>query len=29
MVALGETNDWRLGARIYDADDYCVGPELG
>jgi rhamnogalacturonyl hydrolase YesR len=25
MLALGETNDWKLGARFYDADDYCIG----
>ena len=25
MLALGEANDWKLGRRIYDADDHCVG----
>ena len=25
MLALGETNDWNLGSRLYDADDHCVG----
>jgi len=25
MLALGETNDWKLGARFYDADDHCIG----
>ena len=25
MLALGETNDWSLGRRVYDADDYCIG----
>jgi rhamnogalacturonyl hydrolase YesR len=25
MLALGETNDWKLGSRIYDADNHCIG----
>jgi rhamnogalacturonyl hydrolase YesR len=25
MLALGETNDWKLGPQKYDADDHCVG----
>ena len=25
MLAMGETNDWQLGERLYDADDHCVG----
>jgi rhamnogalacturonyl hydrolase YesR len=25
MLALGETNDWKLGRRFYDADDHCIG----
>ena len=25
MRAMGETNDWQLGKRLYDADDHCVG----
>jgi rhamnogalacturonyl hydrolase YesR len=25
MVRMGETNQWKLGPRIYDADDHCVG----
>jgi hypothetical protein len=25
MLAAGETNEWQLGSRPYDADDYCVG----
>jgi rhamnogalacturonyl hydrolase YesR len=25
MLALGESNQWRLGARLYDADDHCIG----
>jgi rhamnogalacturonyl hydrolase YesR len=25
MLAMGETNDWQLGGRIYHADDHCVG----
>lgn len=25
MIAMGETNSWKLGARAYDADDHCVG----
>jgi rhamnogalacturonyl hydrolase YesR len=25
MLALGETNDWKLSRRTYDADDYCIG----
>ena len=25
MVAMGESTDWRLGPRPYDADDQCVG----
>ncbi len=25
MVKMGAANDWRLGARPYDADDHCVG----
>jgi rhamnogalacturonyl hydrolase YesR len=25
MLALGETNDWKLGRRLYDADDHCIG----
>jgi unsaturated rhamnogalacturonyl hydrolase len=25
MLALGETNGWKLGAQLYDADDHCVG----
>ncbi len=25
MLALGETNQWKLGARLYDADDHCIG----
>ena len=25
MLALGETNDWKLGPKLYDADDHCVG----
>src|ERR1035437_9087154 len=25
MRARGETNDWKLGGRFYDADDHCVG----
>ena len=25
MRAMGEANNWKLGARLYDADDHCVG----
>jgi rhamnogalacturonyl hydrolase YesR len=25
MLALGETNQWQPGARIYHADDHCIG----
>jgi rhamnogalacturonyl hydrolase YesR len=25
MLALGETNGWQLGKRLYDADDYVIG----
>lgn len=25
MLALGETNAWKLGGRLYDADDHCIG----
>ena len=25
MHAMGETNHWKLGGRLYDADDQCVG----
>ena len=25
VFALGETNNWKLGARLYDADDHCIG----
>jgi rhamnogalacturonyl hydrolase YesR len=25
MLAMGETNDWKTGPRLYDADDQCVG----
>ena len=25
LVAIGDKNDWKLGARRYHADDYCVG----
>ena len=25
MLALGETNQWKLGTRLYDADDHCIG----
>jgi len=25
MLRMGETNQWKLGGRIYDADDHCVG----
>ena len=25
MRAMGETNNWKLGPRLYDADDHCVG----
>ena len=25
MLAMGETNDWKLAQRLYDADDHCVG----
>jgi rhamnogalacturonyl hydrolase YesR len=25
MLALGGTNNWKLGARLYDADDHCIG----
>jgi rhamnogalacturonyl hydrolase YesR len=25
MLALGETNEWKLGKRLYDADDHCIG----
>ncbi len=25
MLAMGETNHWELGKRLYDADDHCVG----
>jgi rhamnogalacturonyl hydrolase YesR len=25
MLALGETNGWKLGRRLYDADDHCIG----
>ena len=25
MMAMGETNQWQLGARPYHADDHCVG----
>src|SRR5690242_9799570 len=25
MVRMGESNQWKLGPRIYHADDYCVG----
>lgn len=25
MVKMGETNEWKLGPRPYDADDHCVG----
>ncbi len=25
MLALGETNQWKLETRLYDADDHCIG----
>jgi len=25
MQRMGETNQWKLGRRVYDADDHCVG----
>jgi unsaturated rhamnogalacturonyl hydrolase len=25
MLAMGETNQWQLGQKLYDADDHCVG----
>jgi rhamnogalacturonyl hydrolase YesR len=25
MMSVGRTNQWKLGARVYHADDYCVG----
>jgi rhamnogalacturonyl hydrolase YesR len=25
MIRMGESNQWKLGPRIYHADDYCVG----
>jgi rhamnogalacturonyl hydrolase YesR len=25
MLAFGETNGWKLGRRLYDADDHCIG----
>src|SRR5258708_3658029 len=25
MMQLGDTNEWKLGAPFYDADDYCIG----
>jgi rhamnogalacturonyl hydrolase YesR len=25
ILALGETNQWKLGTRLYDADDHCIG----
>jgi len=25
MLAAGETNQWQPGARLYDADDHCIG----
>jgi unsaturated rhamnogalacturonyl hydrolase len=25
MLALGEINQWKLGTRLYDADDHCIG----
>lgn len=25
MVALGDAHQWRLGGRVYDADDHCIG----
>jgi len=25
MLAVGETNQWQPGARLYDADDHCIG----
>src|ERR1017187_6780066 len=25
MLALGGTNQWKLGTRLYDADDHCIG----
>lgn len=25
MLRMGETNQWQLGRRVYDADDHCVG----
>ena len=25
MIRMGETNDWKLGKRLYHADDQCVG----
>jgi len=25
MLAAGEANDWQLGPKFYDADDYCIG----
>ena len=25
MLAQGETNNWKLGPRLYDADDHCIG----
>ena len=25
MLALGEANSWKMGRRLYDADDHCIG----
>jgi len=25
MLAMGGTNNWKLGAQLYDADDHCIG----
>ncbi len=25
MLAMGETNEWKTGERLYDADDHCIG----
>ncbi len=25
MLAMGQTNDWQLGSRFYDADFHCIG----
>ncbi|MEY2465581.1 MAG: unsaturated rhamnogalacturonyl hydrolase [Verrucomicrobiota bacterium] len=29
MLAMGETNEWKLGLRTFHADDYCVGQTYG